>query len=311
MTSSPLIVVQARAGSTRLPGKVLAELGGMPMLEFQLRRLQPITSVVDAKIVLATSDLAGDDAVAAVAERLGISVVRGSEADVLGRFAIALVRHPADTIVRLTGDCPLTDPFVVAAAVALHEEAEADYTCNVLPRSYPKGLDVEVLSARALRMAELEATEASDREHVTPFVYRRPERFRLANLHSGQNLGEEWWTVDTAADLTRLREIVAMVPDPLTASWNRILSVVGRTNRPKPGSVVLRPLESDEPGSCPWERRWSADVDGASVGEVTVAAGNGKVERRVLVADQWMEPTREALYRLLLGDRQSELSGYS
>lgn len=305
MSRRALIVIQARAGSTRLPGKVLADVYDMPMLAFQLRRLQPVLGLVDATIVVATSDLPADDAVAAVAADLGIAVVRGSEADVLGRFAIALVRHPADTVVRLTADCPLTDPFIVAAALDLHERSSADYTSNVLPRSYPKGLDVEVLSARALRMAELEASEQPDREHVTPYIYRRPERFRIANLHSGQDLGEEWWTVDTAADLTRIREIVAMIPDPLTANWSRIISVVGRANRPRPGAVSLRPLDETPPGSSPWVRAWSVEVDGKLLGRAEVLAGKGRSERRVTVPDEWREPTLEALYRLLLGDQQT------
>ncbi|MFN8018483.1 MAG: glycosyltransferase family protein [Acidimicrobiales bacterium] len=305
MTGAPLIVVQARAGSTRLPGKVLMDLGGMPLRAFQLRRLAPITGLTGAKVVVATSDLPADDAIAELAASLGIAAVRGPEADVLGRFAIAMALHPADTVVRLTGDCPLTDPFIVRAALDLHAEAEADYTCNVLPRSYPKGLDVEVLSARALRMAELEATEAPDREHVTPYVYRRPERFRIANLHSGQPLGDERWTVDTADDLARVREIVSLVPDPLTASWNRILQVVGRTTKPRPDQLWLKPLASAEPGSSPWVRHWSAEVNGASVGEVTVSVGGGRTERDVRVDDRWLEPAREALYRLLLGDQQT------
>lgn len=113
MTAPALVVVQARSGSTRLPGKVLADLDGMPMLEFQLRRLLPVTTQADAKVVVATSDLAADEPIATIAGRLGIPVVRGSEDDVLGRFSIALVRHPADTVVRITGDSPLNDPFVV------------------------------------------------------------------------------------------------------------------------------------------------------------------------------------------------------
>ena len=305
MSGPALIVVQARAGSTRLPGKVLAEVHGMPMLEFQLRRLLPVTGLVDAKIVLATSDLSADDPVAEVATGLGLAVVRGSEADVLGRFAIALVRHPAETVVRLTGDCPLTDPFIVVAALDLHARSQADYTSNVLPRSYPKGLDVEVLSARALGLAEMHATDGPDREHVTPYIYRRPERFRIANLHSGHDLGEEWWTVDTAPDLHRIRTIVSMVPDPLTASWNRILSVVGRTTKPLPGKVWLRPLDDTVPGAAPWVRSWSVDVDGRSLGTAKVLAGEGRAERLVDVPNEWVEPAREALYRLLLNDQQT------
>jgi spore coat polysaccharide biosynthesis protein SpsF len=305
VTGGPLVVVQARAGSTRLPGKVLADVAGMPMLEFQLRRLRPIEGLDRARIVVATSDLPGDDPVAAVAEGLGLDVVRGSEADVLGRFALAVARHPADAVVRLTGDCPLTDPAIVHAALRLHHDAAADYTSNVFPRSFPKGLDVEVLAASALRAADAEATAAAEREHVTPFLYRRPERFRLANLASGQALGEEWWTVDTADDLERIRSMVGRLADPLTATWTEVLSVVGRDAEPGPGEVSLRPLDGPEPGSCPWVRRWVVEVDGERVGDASVSVGRGDVERRVDVADPWRSAADAALDRLLRGDLQS------
>ena len=305
MTERTLIVVQARAGSTRLPGKVLADLGGMPMLELQLRRLLPITETVPCTVVVATSDLPGDDPVAAVADAIGLPVVRGSEADVLSRYRLALARHPARTVVRLTGDCPLTDPAIVAAALDLHQRAGADYTSNVLPRSFPKGLDVEVLSATALEAADADATEPGDREHVTPFVYRRPERFRLANLQSGQPLGEEWWTVDTAADLEQLRAIVAQIPEPLSAGWTQILELVGRQVRPAPGVPSLAPLESAAPGTSPWVRRWSVDVDGSRQGTITVLAGEGGTARSFEGADRWREPALAALDRLLEGDQQT------
>jgi spore coat polysaccharide biosynthesis protein SpsF len=148
-------VVQARTGSTRLPGKVLADLGGEPLLAFMLRRLRPIA--VD-RLVVATSDDRRDDAVAAVAERAGVAVVRGPEDDVLARFAIALDAHPADTVVRLTADCPLVDPDVVDEALALHRRSGAAYTSNTLIRTFPDGLDVEVVSADALTDAASHAT---------------------------------------------------------------------------------------------------------------------------------------------------------
>ena len=181
-------------GSSRLPGKVLEDLGGRPMLRFQLDRLAPLD--VD-HLVVATSTLARDDAIAEVAAAGGTPVVRGPEADVLERFLVALRTYPADTVVRLTGDCPLSDPGIIGEVVALHHERGADYTSNVFPRTFPKGLDVEVVSADALRTAAAEATDAAEREHVTPYLYRHPERFRLANLRSGLGLGDERWTVDT------------------------------------------------------------------------------------------------------------------
>ena len=305
MSAPALVVVAARMGSTRLPGKVLADVAGMPMLELQLRRLLPITAQTEVKVVVATTDGHADDPVAELAARLGVDVVRGSSTDVLGRFSIALVRHPSDVVVRLGADSPLTDPFVVAAAIDLHRRSGADYTSNTLPRSYPQGLDVEVLSARALRAAELEADDPLDRELVTPFVLRRPERFRLANLHSGHALAEERWAVATSEDLARVRGVLGQVPDPLTASWNRIMAVSGRANKPRPGQVQLAPLDTIAPGSAPWVRTWAVRVDGQELGTATVTAGEDSVERRVDVAEPWVEPTREALYRLLLHDPQT------
>ena len=219
-----LVVIQARMGSTRLPGKVLADLGGRPALALQLERLRSLRC---DHLAVATSDRAGDDAVVALAERMGTDVVRGSESDVLARFAVAVARYDPADIVRLTGDCPLSDPAIIEAAVALHRSTGADYTSNVLPRSYPKGLDVEVAARDAFDAAVAEATDPYEREHVTPFLYRHPERFTLANLSSGVDAGDERWTLDTADDLERLRTIVAAVPDIVHARWSEISEAVG------------------------------------------------------------------------------------
>ena len=199
---STLVVVQARAGSTRLPGKVLMPVGGRPMLAFMLARLE---SVRCDDLVVATSTDGRDDAVAEVAAAAGVSVVRGSESDVLARFVAALDAHPADVVVRLTADCPLIDPAVVNEAIAVRAATGADYASNTLVRTYPDGLDVEVLTADALRAAAAEAVDPVEREHVTPFVYRRPERFRLAAVVGPEPLGDLRWTVDTADDLDRIR----------------------------------------------------------------------------------------------------------
>ncbi|HMQ24518.1 MAG TPA: glycosyltransferase family protein, partial [Acidimicrobiales bacterium] len=217
-------VVQARMGSTRLPGKVLADLGGRPVLQLMLERL---TRAHVDRLVVATSNRPGDDPVADLAEALGVPVVRGSEADVLGRFLLALDRFPADDVVRLTADCPLIDPLVVDAAIGLHRRTGADYTSNTLERTFPDGLDVEVVRTEALRVAAAEAERADEREHVTPFVYHRPERFVLASLETGEQLGHERWTLDTADDLDRLRAVVAGLDDPVAAGWHDVLAVAG------------------------------------------------------------------------------------
>jgi spore coat polysaccharide biosynthesis protein SpsF len=248
-------VVQARTGSTRLPGKVLAPIAGMPMLELMLRRLEPLE--VDA-LVVATTAYERDDPIEAIAARLGVPVVRGTEHDVLARFGLALDQHPARTVVRLTADCPLTDPGLVAAVLARHHDTGAEYTSNVLPRSFPKGLDVEVVSAEALRAAIDEARDPAEREHVTPFVYRRPERFPLANVRSGLRLADERWTVDTADDLEWVRHAVERVGS-LYASWAEILTAVGREDHPvRSGAVALRPAETADAGRV---LAWRNDAD--------------------------------------------------
>ena len=152
-----LCVIQARMGSTRLPGKVLADLGGRPMLAFMLARVAPLVGRGVEEVVVATSDGAIDEPVAEVARAAGVAAVRGSEHDVLGRYLLALEDHPADTVVRLTADCPLTDPALVSEVLALHRRAGADYTSNTLIRTFPDGLDVEVMAAAALRTAAAEA----------------------------------------------------------------------------------------------------------------------------------------------------------
>jgi spore coat polysaccharide biosynthesis protein SpsF len=256
-------------GSTRLPGKVVADVGGRPMLGLMLARLRG--APVDA-LVVATSDAAADDAVVAVAEAAGVPVVRGPEADVLGRFQIALDAFPADAVVRLTADCPLADEDVVAAALDRHQVTAADYTSNTLVRTFPDGLDTEVVSAAALREAGAEAVDPVEREHVTPFVYRRPERYRLAAFTSGEQLGEERWTVDTADDLDRLRLIVSRLDDPVRAGWRDVLAVAGR-RPPAPREALT--LEPDVNAEDPGRRAWVAFRDGREVGRVAVAVRDG------------------------------------
>ena len=213
------------------------------MLEFMLRRL---TSLHVDHLVVATSVLDRDDAVVDIANACHVAVVRGSEADVLDRFRSALDEFPSDHVIRLTADCPLSDARMIEAVVAHHIATNADYTSNVLPRSFPKGLDVEVCRASVLRLAATEAVDLAEREHVTPFVYRRPERFQLANWSSGHDLGDERWTVDTPDDMQFVREIVARVGDR-HATWEQMLAVVGRTApTPDTDDVVLRPATFDD-----------------------------------------------------------------
>jgi len=200
-------VIQARMSSSRLPGKVMANVLGEPMIGRQIERLRRSQRL--DQLVLATSQDASDDPVADYCETAGLTVVRGPLADVLGRFALAADAFPqAETLVRLTADCPLTDWRVLDALIDRLAQTGADYANNTMPeRTYPHGLDVEAMTIAAFRTAAAEATQAYDREHVTPFIYRQPDRFRLATLTRAPSLAHLRWTVDYPEDLDFVRHV--------------------------------------------------------------------------------------------------------
>ncbi len=193
--------------STRLPGKVMADLVGQPMILRQIERLKRAKRL--DQIVVATSTDPSDDGLAERLRAEGIGVYRGSLEDVLGRFIGALDQFgPDDTVVRLTADCPLADPDVIDQTLELFETSGADFTSNVpTRRSYPKGLDVEVMRASVLRLAAQEATDPYDREHVTAFINQRPERFVITGLEQHASEGEVRWTVDRPDDLEFVRAV--------------------------------------------------------------------------------------------------------
>ena len=193
-----LIIVQARMTSTRLPGKVLLPLAGEPMLTRLVERLRRVQRADG--IVIATTTNATDDPIAALCSQLGVPCHRGSEHDVLSRYADAARLHGADVVVRITSDCPLIDPSLIDQVIAVHEEGYSDYVSNMLPPTWPYGMAVEVFSAAALAQAHAEATQAAEREHVTPFIYWHPERYRLRNVASPVDLSQHRWTVDTPED---------------------------------------------------------------------------------------------------------------
>lgn len=199
-------IIQARMSSSRLPGKVLADVAGVPMLGRQVERLRRSRRLDE--LVLATSDQAGDDALADYAARLDLTVVRGPLEDVLGRFVLALDAYPeAASLVRMTADCPLTDWRVLDALIDLYRATGADYANNTATRTFPHGLDVEVMKASVLRTAAREATSAYDREHVTPFIYNSEGRFRTQVLTRDPSLAHLRWTVDHPADLDFVRHV--------------------------------------------------------------------------------------------------------
>ena len=225
-------VIQARSGSTRLPGKVLMDLGGRPVLEWVVRAARAATQV--DQVIVATSASAGDDAVADLAGSLGVAVVRGSEDDVLSRFVAALDAHPADAVVRLTADCPLLDPTLIdAVAGAWAASPTHDYVSTVLVRCLPRGLDVELVTAQALRAVDRMAT-GHDRVHVTSALYADPTAYRLLGLCVTPPADDLRVTLDTPEDLVLLRALVAELPDAPPA-WREVVAIL----RARPDLVAI------------------------------------------------------------------------
>lgn len=200
-------VLQARVSSSRLPGKVLRPLLGAPMIARQIERLRRARTL--EALVLATSTDASDDALARWAQDAGVPVHRGSLDDVLDRFVCAARPYAPRHVARLTGDCPLADPTVIDAVVARHVASGADYTSNTIEPTWPDGLDVEVMTMAALETAAREATAQYQREHVTQFIVRQPERFRLHNVRADNDLSGLRWTVDEPADFEVVEAIYA------------------------------------------------------------------------------------------------------
>lgn len=195
-------IIQARMGSSRLPGKVLAEIGGASMLAQVVRRLRGASRVDE--VVVATSRGLDDDAVAAEAARLGAGVHRGSASDVLDRYVGAARASSADVVVRITADCPLLDPGVVDRVIGALDR-DVDYASNTHDRSFPRGLDTEALHRDTLeRIARLGSSPAA-REHVTAFVMEQPALFRIAQVAADVDDSDLRWTVDTPDDLAMVR----------------------------------------------------------------------------------------------------------
>lgn len=244
-------IIQARMGSSRLPGKVLLDIAGRPMLSWVFERVRR-SGLVD-EVVLATTTDPSDDPVAAYCLNSGYAHTRGSLGDVLDRYYQTALSHQAEIIVRVTGDCPLIDPDLVDDVIGVFlgeppriakrlEISEADnsgapqapypfdFAANRLPppfkRTYPIGLDVEVCSFQTLERAWREAKQAFEREHVMPYLYSQPGRFRFVQLQHEPDYGSLRWTVDTSQDLAFTREIFKRLPDALTSSWLDVLQII-------------------------------------------------------------------------------------
>lgn len=200
-------IIQARMGSTRLPGKVAMDLAGKPMLARVVERAREIENV--SEVVVATSTLSGDEKIIEIAERIDVPVFRGSESDVLARYYDAALDYRAENVVRITADCPLLDPDVSGLVVSEFLKELPDYASNTIHRTYPRGLDTEILPMGVLEQAHREASDKPDREHVTRFVWSRPEKFNLLSVKGEKDYSSHRWTVDTPEDFELIQKIYA------------------------------------------------------------------------------------------------------
>ena len=194
-----LVVVQARTGSTRLPGKVLLPLAGRTVLERQLERIQAAPAFFE--LVVATTTLPADDAIVALCRRAGVRWFRVHPTDLLDRHVRAARAAGADVVVKIPSDCPLIDPAAIARVLGAH--GPEDYTSNLHPPTWPDGNDVEVMTRAALEQAWLEADRGHEREHTTPFLWSRPDRFRVGNVRweTGRDLSRSHrFTLDHVED---------------------------------------------------------------------------------------------------------------
>lgn len=235
-------IVQARMGSTRLPGKVLMDLGKVPVLERVLRRVQRAVQVQE--VAVATTDKSADRAIVQECERLGVACVCGSEDDVLDRYQKAAKVLAADIVVRITSDCPLIDPQLIDETLASFFDKQADYASNSLHCTYPRGLDAEVFTVAGLQRAGAEATRAYEREHVTPYFYEHPEIFKVIHVTGEADYSHYRWTLDTPEDLQLIRAVYSHMGNRDDFSWLDVIQLMER--RPELADlnahIVQKPL---------------------------------------------------------------------
>ncbi|MBI4779667.1 glycosyltransferase family protein [Candidatus Falkowbacteria bacterium] len=222
-------IIQARTGSSRLPEKVLKEVCGKTLLEHQILRVKR-AKLLD-RIIVATTDKPADDPIAEIAKKTGVDIFRGSEADVLDRYYKAAKKYNASEIVRLTGDCPLIDPVIIDLVIDyyLKNKNLYDYASNVRPPTFPDGLDVEVFSMATLEKAWQEAKLPSEREHVTAYIGKNPEIFRLGIVENAKDLSYLRMTIDEPADWELISKIfLDLYPSKPDFDLADILTLFGR-----------------------------------------------------------------------------------
>ena len=222
-------LIQARMASSRLPGKVLMKLGSSSVLSKVVCRVRR-ARLVD-EVVVATSTERGDDSIVEACELEKVTVTRGREDDVLDRYYEAAQKLQASTIVRITADCPLIDPALIDDVVFAFQQQSPDYASNTLVRTFPRGLDTEVLSFDALERVWRDAKQPWERAHVTSFLYQHPEIFRLVSVRLDHDYSGYRWTLDTPEDYEFLREVYLRLEAKTDFSWRDVLALLEREPR--------------------------------------------------------------------------------
>lgn len=223
-------IIQARMTSSRLPGKVLIPIVGYPMLYHVVNRVSSAKMV--NQTVIATTDDPADDPIAEFCLTNGYACFRGHPYDVLDRYYQAALKFQADIIVRITADCPLMDPELIDSLLQTFLDTKVDFAANRLPppwdRSYPIGLDIECVRFDSLRKAWQEAESPFEREHVMPYLYDQPDRFKILLTHHDPDYGKKRWTVDTPQDLALVKAIFENFAPRLDFSWLEVIELINQ-----------------------------------------------------------------------------------
>jgi spore coat polysaccharide biosynthesis protein SpsF len=226
-------IVQARMGSTRLPGKVMKDLGGETVLARVVARVRRASEV--GQVVIATTREPDDDAIVDECRRLSVRVFRGEVNDVLDRYYQAAKEEKAEAIVRITSDCPLIEPLITDTTIRAFLERRPDYASNVLRRTYPRGLDTEIMTWDALSRSWRQAREPYQREHVTPYIYENADQFTLHSVEGETDYSSYRWTLDEPEDMAFLSAVYERMEGDGCFSWRDVLALLER----EPGLIEL------------------------------------------------------------------------
>ena len=252
-----LAIIQARMGSTRLPSKVFMDLAGRPVLAHVIERLR--RSRLTSEFIVATTISSDDLPIVGLCAEMGVRVYCGHADDPLERYYQAARLYGGEHIIRIKGDCPAIDPEIVDQAIRLHLQMGADYTTNTLQRTYPVGQDVEILRRRTLEQVWRNAGLRSEREHITIYIPKHSEAFKICHLKQSGDLSAKRWTIDYPEDYELMKLIFnTLYPSDPVFGMKAILDfLAGKPDLEKINAHVradaglLISLANDRPAGCP------------------------------------------------------------